>query len=160
MCVLSRFCIHPSHSVPHQIELALAKAKAVGPSRLWCAVSALTFVHKLRLIPEINLSICQAIARGHSASSPTPIRQLWFHPADLHILSSLGDDDCAELLSLDLMLLCGQLELLKCGDLDFSTLSVWCPPHKSLRFPYLRQPTADVWPVSYTHLTLPTIYSV
>ena len=72
------------------------------------------FVHKLRLIPEINLSICQAIARGHSASSPTPIRQLWFQPADLDIISSLGDDDfaCAALLSFDHMLECGQLELM------------------------------------------------
>jgi hypothetical protein len=147
LCVLSRYCLHTSLPLPQQIELALAEyAKSVGPSRLWTTVSALTFAHKLRLLPEISLTVCQFLARGHSASAETPVRQLWFHPADLHILSSMdGDFQCAALLSFDLMLRCGQLELLTCGDLDHATRSVWCPPHKSLRFPYLRQPSADVW---------------
>ena len=147
LCVLSRYCLHTSLPLPQQIELALAEyAKSVGPSRLWTTVSALSFAHKLRLLPEISLTVCQFLARGHSASAETPVRQLWFHPADLHTLSSMDDDfQCAALLSFDLMLRCGQLELLTCGDLDHKTRSVWCPPHNSLRFPYLRQPSADVW---------------
>ena len=108
---------------------------------------ALSFISKLCLIPELNLSICKAIAPGHSVSSPNPVFQLWFHFTDLHVITSLACDDvaCAALLSFDLMLRCGQLELLRCVDVAFSTCYVWCPHHKSLRFPYLRQPTADVW---------------
>lgn len=118
----------------------------MGPSRIWATVSALGLAHKLHLIPPCDLPLCHAIARGYdSSANPTP-RQLWFHPADLPLLATLDEDfTAAANLSFDLMLRAGQLDRLLCGDLDYSTQSVWCPPHKQIKFPYLRKPSPEVW---------------
>lgn len=131
-----------------QIQQALASyAKQVGPGRLWAAFSALTFASNLGLLPTVNATICRAIVRGHERTAAPPPRQLWFHPADLpHIINAYDNTfRVAVLLSFDLLLRAGQLEHIKVADIDHSTQSVWCPPHKSTRFPYLRKPKRHIW---------------
>ena len=118
LCTLSRYC-NPTHS-PFSSAIAHALAEystAVLPSRLWTAISALTWAKRLSLLPPFDLLVCQAIGRGVEAA---------------HV-------------SFDLMLRSGQLDKLCCGDLDYATCSVWCPPHKNVQFPYLRQPKPAVW---------------
>ena len=130
-----------------QLEFALAAySDTVHPGRVWTAVSALCWAQRLHLLPPFDLDVCRAIARGVDASAPPVIGQLWFHPTDLHVLSTVDPDfDAAAHVSFDLMLRAGQLDLLQCGDLDYCTQSVWCPPHKGVRFPYLRKPSNSTW---------------
>ena len=139
----------PLNKLPlqQQLEDALASfSDSVSAGRIWTAVSALTWAHKLHLLPQLDLEIFRSIARGIDAKAPPVIRQLWFHPSDLSLLSNLDADfEAAALLSYDLMLRSGQLDLLQCYDLDFSTKSIWCPPHKGVRFPYLRAPQQHIW---------------
>ena len=100
--------------------------------------------NKLLIIPPCDMPVCSAIARGYD-SSATPAPQC-YHPNDLPVLSVIDDDfTTAASLSFYLMLRAGQLDLLLCGDLDISTESIWCPPHKQNKFPYLRKPTPEVW---------------
>ena len=118
----------------------------VQSGRVWTSVSALSWARTLRLLPPFDLQVCQAIARGIDARAFVSIRQLWFHPSGVHILDTVDKDFAAAgHLSFDLMLRASQMELLKCADLEFSTKSVWCPPHKNTSFPYLRQPQPAVW---------------
>ena len=92
------------------------------------------------------MPVCSAIARGYDSSATPAPRQQWYHPSDLPILSTIDDDFTAPAnLSFDLMLRAGRLDLLLCDDLDISTESIWCPPHKQNKFPYLRKPTPEVW---------------
>ena len=137
----------PLLSLQQQLEHALAAySDAVTAGRLWTAVSALAWAHKLHLLPPLDLTIFKAIASGVQAKAAPVIRQLWYHPSDLFLLSSVDADfEAAAHISFDLMLRSGQLDLLHCGDLDFSTQSVWCPAHKGVRFPYLRKPSSATW---------------
>ena len=123
-----------------------AYSDCVNPGRIWTAVSALTWAQRLHLLPPIDLETCRAIARGVDATAAPIIRQLWFHPADLHVVSTVDADfDAAAHTSFDLMLRCGQLDRMLCSDLDYNTQSIWCPPHKGVRFPYLRKPSLSTW---------------
>ena len=144
---LSRYCTPTHSSFFSAIAHALAEySTAVLPSRLWTAISALTWAKRLSLLPPFDLLVCQAIGRGVEAAQPPILRQLWFHPTDMPVLSRIDADfECAAHLSFDLMLRSGQLDRLCCGDLDYATCSVWCPPHKNVQFPYLRQPKPAVW---------------
>ena len=84
-----------------------------------------------------------AVARGVEASAPLIIRQLWFHPADFHILSSIDTDfDAAAHVSFDLILRAGQLDLLQCGDLDYSTSQCGARPTRECAFPTCVNPAA------------------
>ena len=123
-----------SSPLQQQLEFALAAySDTVHPGGVWTAVSALCWAQRLHLLPRFDRDVCRAIARGVEASAPPAIRQLWFHPADLHILSSIDADfDAAAHLSFDLMLRAGQLDLLQCGDLDlFQPVRVVPAPQKS-----------------------------
>ena len=144
---LARYIPRNFSPLQQQLEDALASySDCVSPGRIWTAVSALTWANKFHLLPSLDLEIFRAIARGIDAKAPPVVRQLWFHPSDLPALST-GDADfeTAALLSFDLMLRAGQLDLLRCADLDYPTKSVWCPPHKGVRFPYLRAPQPNIW---------------
>ena len=126
---LARYIPLASGTLASHIADALASySEHVSPSRVWSTISALHWATRLKLLPPLNLDVCRAIAQGISSATPTDVRQLWFHPSDLGILSSIDPDfETAAHLPFDLMLRGGQLELLRCSDLDFQTESVWCP---------------------------------
>ena len=98
---------------------------------LWKNVVRNRLVAKFHLLPPLDLEIFRAIACGIDAKAPLVIRQLWFHPSDLPALSA-GDTDF-------------ETAALCCADLDYPTKSIWCPPHKGVRFPYLRAPQPHIW---------------
>ena len=144
---LARYITLEQQPFSTQVEDVIASySEHVAPGRVWTTVSALSWAQRLHLIPTFDPEICRAIARGISSAAPPVIRQLWFHPADLPILSTVDPDfEAAAHLSFDLMLRAGQLDRLLCSDLDFSSQSVWCPPHKNVHFPYLRKPKPATW---------------
>ena len=118
----------------------------MSPGRLWSTLAALDWATRLRLFPTVDLRLSKAITRGVEAASPPRNKQLWFHPLDLPILSRVDADfEAAGLLSFDLMLRAGQLERLRVRDLDHSRRGVWCPPHKNVINPYLRNPKPSTW---------------
>ena len=144
---LARYVTLEQQPFSQQVEDALASYSAhVAPGRVWTTVSSLSWAQRLRLIPAFNPEVCRAIARGISTAAPPVIRQLWFHPADLPILSTVDlDFEAAAHVSFDLMLRAGQLDRLLCSDLDHSSHSLWYPPHKNIPFPYLRKPSPATW---------------
>ena len=77
---LVRFLPRSPSPLQQQLEHTLAAySESVNPGRLWTAVSALTWAHKLHLLPYFHLNICKAIVSGVQARAPPVIRQLWFH---------------------------------------------------------------------------------
>jgi len=144
---LARLLSSDTQSLSSQLVQAIATySTTVSPTRVWTMLSALSWATRLQLLPPLDLTLARAVAQGNQHSQPTPIRQLWFHPSDLGILSNIDlDFETAGNLCFDLMLRGGQLERLTCGNLDYTSQSVWCPPHKNVLFPYLRKPQQHIW---------------
>jgi len=144
---LARLLSSDTQSLSSQLVQAIATySTTVSPTRVWTMLSALSWATRLQLLPPLDLTLARAVAQGNQHSQPTPIRQLWFHPSDLGILSNIDlDFETAGNLCFDFMLRGGQLERLTCGDLDYTSQSVCCPPHKNVLFPYLRKPQQHIW---------------
>ena len=89
---LARFL--PSNNSPLQqpLEYALAAySEAVNPGSIWTAVSALSWLNLSTSFPTSTLRSA-APSPGIDAAAPPVIRQLWFHPDDIHIVSTVDAD--------------------------------------------------------------------